>query len=742
MLRYILITVIILLSNNIFAQSQISNLVIPVNYFVDHIKQLVLLQDNLAKYRQASVVGVSGMGKTQLARMYAYENKDKYDIIWFIDCNLDIDGQLLKLAKTINTQADSPVIPDNVSVIRKELISYLASKDKWLLVFDNLKIKENKKIEEFINWEHNGNIIFCSQDSELLPNIIKMSSFNKKDSLTLLQNILKNENPAIIEFLVQEFEGYPVLMVQGTQLLNQVKGLSIEEYKKKISISNDKIGLNMKLVINELKPSANRLLSKIALINNQSFSKELLNFITDNKNSLDDDIYQLSKFALISNIEPNETNPVFETHDVISKKILEMSKAKNNRNYLEEIIVKFVSSMPVSINEEMIIQNKKTIRENLSIIFKNSEKYNVSIYRRMDLAFHSLNSYFNIFDYYNVKKMIDWFNKNDGEGKFKLWLMNNNEKQIYVRYLGAIGAYYIHKAANRNKSLEYYLKANQVLDSVQGAETVKNNIYYNLAIGNIHLGNLQKAETYIQLMEYMFENKLVDKSDISFLYFVKARLFCFNGQYVLALEQINNCIDVEVKLGLPINDFAYTQPYLLKAEILNSIGRYQEAYKQAEQVYKMYKPVKQEEHEVFARIFVQMSRAELGLGKAKEALEYAKEAETIFVNDVSRNNKNITTSTDTQLARAYVAKGDALAALRENEKAVESYTAAEVIYYNNYRGNMKNIDEISYMYLSATKAACKLPNKHWYSKFHNQHMEKFGAEHPRSIEILKLKCFD
>ncbi|MCZ6913616.1 MAG: hypothetical protein O7C59_03400 [Rickettsia endosymbiont of Ixodes persulcatus] len=48
------------------------------------------LKENLNKYKQSSVVG-SGMGKTQLARMYTYENKDNYDIIWFIDCNLNIE---------------------------------------------------------------------------------------------------------------------------------------------------------------------------------------------------------------------------------------------------------------------------------------------------------------------------------------------------------------------------------------------------------------------------------------------------------------------------------------------------------------------------------------------------------------------------------------------------------------------------------------------------------------------------
>ncbi|HJD62329.1 MAG TPA: hypothetical protein LFW14_01885 [Rickettsia endosymbiont of Degeeriella rufa] len=232
MKKYISIIIILLMSNNIFAKEQISNLVTPVRYFIDYISQLKKIKSNLIKYKQSSLVGVSGMGKTQLARMYAYDNKANYDLIWFIDCNLDIDQQLLRLAKAINTQANSAVVSDNINIVRKELMNYLASKDKWLLVFDNLKIGQNKKVTDFTNWEHNGNILFCSQDSVSLPNRVKISAFEEKESKMLVENILESNDPESIEFLAQEFKGYPILMVQGSQILNQVQGLSLNEYKR------------------------------------------------------------------------------------------------------------------------------------------------------------------------------------------------------------------------------------------------------------------------------------------------------------------------------------------------------------------------------------------------------------------------------------------------------------------------------------------------------------------------------
>ncbi|WP_425360177.1 hypothetical protein [Candidatus Tisiphia endosymbiont of Ceraclea dissimilis] len=299
--KYLILLILLIMPLNSFAQNQIanqlSNFVAPVTYFVNHVKQLNLLKNNLIKYRQASIIGTSGMGKTQLARMYCYENQNNYKLIWFIDCNLDINQELLKLAKAINSTANnstkSNLISEDVILVRKELMNYLSNQDKWLLIFDNLKVGQNKKVQEFVEWENNGHVIFCSQDSEILPNIVQMTAFTKSDVSILVNNILEHNDPQSAEFLSKEFAGYPIMIVQGVQLLNNVKGLDKAEYKKKIQLSTDRIKLNILLTINELKPNARKLLNKIALINNQSFSKDLLSFITDDKSTINDDIYQL-----------------------------------------------------------------------------------------------------------------------------------------------------------------------------------------------------------------------------------------------------------------------------------------------------------------------------------------------------------------------------------------------------------------------------------------------------------------
>ncbi|MGR0295561.1 tetratricopeptide repeat protein, partial [Klebsiella pneumoniae] len=69
----------------------------------------------------------------------------------------------------------------------------------------------------------------------------------------------------------------------------------------------------------------------------------------------------------------------------------------------------------------------------------------------------------------------------------------------------------------------------------------------------------------------------------------------------------------------------------------NSLGRYQEAYAQAQQLYYIHKPIKNEDNEIFADIYTEMARSELGLGKIDKASEYINKAIPIFLADENNN---------------------------------------------------------------------------------------------------------
>ncbi|WP_375330238.1 tetratricopeptide repeat protein [Candidatus Tisiphia endosymbiont of Nemotelus uliginosus] len=741
--KYLIILILLILPHNSFAQQQISNFVAPVTYFVNHVKQLNLLKNNLIKYRQASIIGTSGMGKTQLARMYCYENQNNYKLIWFIDCNLDINQELLKLAKAINSTANnstkSNLISEDIRLIRKELMNHLSNQDKWLLIFDNLKVGQNKKVQEFVEWENNGHVIFCSQDSEILPNIVKMTAFAKSDVSILVNNILEHNDPQSAEFLSKEFAGYLIMIVQGVQLLNNVKGLDKAKYKERIQQSTDRIQLNIMLIINELKPNARKLLNKIALINNQGFSKDLLSFITDDQSTINDDIYQLSKFALISNIDSHETNPVFEMHDVVAQKITEINGSINNKAYLEDIVTKLMNYVPKSIIKGQIFRKAKTMHENFEILARNAEKYNVNICKIMHLNMQLIAQYINSFDYHNAEKLVNWFNTNDqqGTGKFKLWLMNNDEKYMYARYIQAIGVYHS-THLHYSTAIKYFIRTKEILDNMKGYESFTWIVFYNLLICNVALGQVQEAEENIKIIEQMFNKGLIDKSDIGYIQTSKAKLLCVQGKYIESLEHITTIVETLIKNGLSPNDLLLVKPYLFKVEILNYLEEYQKAYDQVKQIYCLFKTYKTESFEIiFSTIYSQMAKSELGLGKLDQALEHINQSISIFLADERRNPKDADYSEDPNLAASYVIQGDILFAQDKIKEAIESYNKAYTIYYYLYRDNRKNVAQVSYLYSQGAKAACKAKNLFSYKFFGKPQVKEFGINHPNTTSMFE-----
>ena len=724
MKEYLLLIIVLMIYNSSFANERISNLVIPVSYFVDHVKQLDDIKNNLNKYRQASIVGTSGIGKTQLARTYAYENQNQYSLIWFFDCNLDINHEFVKLAKQLN-QTVNAGLSEEPKQSQKAVLDYLTHKDKWLLIFDNLKIGDNKKVKDLVEWEHNGHVIFASQEKGIIPHVIQLKNFNKNDCITLANSILENSSHDIADFLATSFNGYPILIVQTAQLLNQVKGLDLEMYKKKALQATDKIKLNLSLAINELTPTAVNLLYQIALINNQSFSKDFLSYITSSKKSLDDDIYKISKFALISNTIHSETNPIFEMHDVIAQTLIAMIEDKKVKGILEELIDNLILAVPKDIADFHVFRSGKTIFENFKVLSKYTERYNIDLLKSMGLKLYLMTQYNNYSDYYGAERLVLWFNKNDNAQKFKPLFMSNDEKARYADFLQSIARYYRNRDADFNKSMQYIMKAKEVYEGVKGYEDIKGDLHYQLVMNELKIGNISSVNEYIEkLKNTNFNNN------------IESMLFYLQGKYELALERIDAATKIRLN-KIKSNDLVLTANYLLRAQILNCLGEYQKAYFQAEQLYNMHKPNKKEDHLIFGRIYIQMAKSELGLGNINKAYDYITKAIAIFLADEKRNSKSNDISKDLDLAAGYVVQGDIFNTQNDLKRAIESYKKAQVIYFYLYRDRSKNIAHVSYLYMQGAKTSCKAKDLYNYNKFGKPQVREFGVNHPNTVDMFK-----
>ena len=702
---------------------RISNLITPVSYFVNHIKQLQQIDSNLEKYKTTSVVGMSGIGKTQIVRTYAYENINKYEIIWFIDCSLDVNQEFLKLAKILNKEKQAG-ITEKANIVQKEVLDYLQNKSNWLIVMDNLKVSENLKIKEMIDWEHNGNIIFASQDKHILPHIIELSNFNNNDCIKLAESILNEPSKKKSEFLSKNLKGYPILVVQTAQLLNQFKGLELETYKQKIIESSDKIKQNINVAISKLTPSAERLLYQIALINNQSFSKDFLKYIAEDKSNIEDDIYHISKYSLIANIDPNDKNPIFEMHDIIVQTILEIIGKRESVKVLEKTVDNLVKSTPDTISEFHVFRSGKTISENFQIISDNLDRYNINPLKIMEIKSYLITIYNNYANYFGAEKLVEWL-KTAKKGKFiNVSLMDNDQKARYADFLQGIARYYRNRYSDFDTSMKYSKEAEEVYRNVTGYQELKADLFYQLALNDLKVGNTKSAQDYIPKPKGTPFNDNVE----AMLHFMK-------GQYIHALTSIDNVIKKRLK-KIKESDLVLTSNYLLRSQILNFMGNYQEAYKQARQLYNMHSS-KNDDHIIFGRIYTQMAKSELGLKKINESLEHISKALKIFLKDKDVSSKDDDYSENLYLADCYVVQGDIYLAKNNMKKAISSYRDAQKIYFYLYKNRRGNVEQVSYLYTQGAKASCASKDYYHYKCFGEAQVNEFGKEHANTIAMFE-----
>jgi len=73
----------------------------PVKFFVDRDSESAKVLYNLQEYNTVSIVGLTNIGKTEIARKYAVLNKNRYDLIWFFDSSLDLNEQFVALLQRL-----------------------------------------------------------------------------------------------------------------------------------------------------------------------------------------------------------------------------------------------------------------------------------------------------------------------------------------------------------------------------------------------------------------------------------------------------------------------------------------------------------------------------------------------------------------------------------------------------------------------------------------------------------------
>lgn len=173
-----------------------------------------------------SLVGLGGVGKTELARHYFYNNKKPYtSIIWFAaNTRQDLELEYRNLAKALKliTEEEDP------KIILRKIFNYLAEHPGWLLVLDNADTP--REILSLIP-PRGGDVLITSRQLLDKVNNIKIDTLPDEEAIHLYQHLTQEQNIDIVKKLaVENLGGLPLAIAQAAAYVNSVKNVDTRAY--------------------------------------------------------------------------------------------------------------------------------------------------------------------------------------------------------------------------------------------------------------------------------------------------------------------------------------------------------------------------------------------------------------------------------------------------------------------------------------------------------------------------------
>jgi tetratricopeptide (TPR) repeat protein len=199
-----------------------------------------------------AVHGLGGVGKTRLAVEYAWFTlqNQKYNAILFViaDSPASIDTNLAALAAPGLLNLPEFNQP-NQSITVNAVLRCLASRDGWLLIFDNVDTPEARKyLNQILPHLSSGRIIITSRSSNWPANIADLSidKLSVPDAVDYLLQTTQNkrtpskEDNSLAATLSDKLDGLPIALEQAAAYISQ-RHISFQTYLNEFESSRKEI---------------------------------------------------------------------------------------------------------------------------------------------------------------------------------------------------------------------------------------------------------------------------------------------------------------------------------------------------------------------------------------------------------------------------------------------------------------------------------------------------------------------
>ncbi|UOZ07549.1 FxSxx-COOH system tetratricopeptide repeat protein [Amycolatopsis sp. WQ 127309] len=199
-------------------------------------RQLVLeeLAEELHGSGRAVLFGTGGLGKTQIAAEYVYQNLGRYDLVWWVSAaqGTQIRASLTELARQLGLAGAAETVTAVPAVL--EALRSGQPYRRWLLVFDSAD--EPEAALPFLPSEGPGEIVVTTRNPdwpENFPQLLEVRPFTRSESTELLSLHDPQLGAEQADRLAAQLGDLPLALAQAASLRTEI-AMPVDEYLRRL----------------------------------------------------------------------------------------------------------------------------------------------------------------------------------------------------------------------------------------------------------------------------------------------------------------------------------------------------------------------------------------------------------------------------------------------------------------------------------------------------------------------------